>query len=77
LFLCQVVLLRLFLNVGIKIVLHHKSIFKRPDSVEAGMGKLWMVLVHLVDWARFDIQFWESEVSSLENVFLVKLWNAF
>jgi hypothetical protein len=41
------------------------------------MGKLWMVLVHLVDWARFDIEFWKSEVSLLEDVFLVKLWNAF
>ena len=41
------------------------------------MSELWVVLVHLVDWARFDVEFWESEVALLENVFLVKLWNAF
>ena len=31
--------------------------------------------MHLVDRAWFHVEFWESEVALLKNVFLVKLWN--
>ena len=42
----------------IKIVAHLEGIFKRSESAVAGVGKLWMVLVHLVDWTWSLINFW-------------------
>ena len=39
------------------------------------MSELRVVLMHLVDLAWFDVELWESEVTLLKNVFLVKLWN--
>ena len=42
----------------IKIVAHLEGIFKRSESAVAGVGKLWMVLVHLVYWTWSLINFW-------------------
>lgn len=42
----------------IKIIAHLEGIFKRSESAVAGVGKLWMVLVHLVDWTWSLINFW-------------------
>ena len=36
------------------------------------MSELRVVLMHLVDLAWFDVELWESEVTLLKNVFLVK-----
>ena len=66
----------LFLSI-IKIIGHHKGIFERSKSVVAGVSELWVVLVHLVDWHWFSVEFRESKVTLLENVFLVELRNAF
>jgi hypothetical protein len=40
------------------------------------MSELWMMLMHLIDWHWFSVELWQSEVSLIENVLLVKLWNA-
>jgi len=42
----------------VKIVAHLEGIFKRSESAVARVGKLWMVLVHLVNWAWTLINFW-------------------
>lgn len=60
----------------IKVVGHHEGILQRSESVVAGVGKLRVMLVHLVDWHGFHVDLWESEVALLKNIFLVELWNA-
>lgn len=60
---------------NLKIVVHHEGILQRSESVEAGVGELRVMLVHLVDWHGFHVDFWESEVALLKNIFLVELWN--
>jgi len=42
----------------VKIVAHLEGIFKRSESAVARVGKLWMMLVHLVNWAWSLINFW-------------------
>jgi hypothetical protein len=59
----------------IKIVGHHEGILQGSESVEAGVGKLRVMLVHLVDRHGFHVDLWESEVTLLKNIFLVELWN--
>jgi len=72
-----VLLFLLFPQIDIKVVWHHEGIFKRTKSIEAWMSKLRMMLVHLVYWHWLCVDFWESEVTLLKNVFLVELWNTF
>ena len=59
----------------VKVVGHHEGILQRSESVEAGVGKLRVMLVHIVNWHGLHIDFGESEVALLKYIFLVELWN--